>query len=68
MAAPAEGQGVVERVELRFDSPNDDAESMENAPAAVYFVISVLPISVTSGAFPAVRAASSLPRCLPQGR
>ena len=36
------------------------------APAAMYFVISVLPISITSGAFPPANVASSFCRWLPQ--
>src|SRR5439155_13779329 len=34
-----------------------------NAPAAMYFTISVLPISTTSGAVPPAIAASSFGRC-----
>jgi hypothetical protein len=34
-----------------------------NAPAAMYFVVSVLPISTTSGTVPAASDASSLARC-----
>src|ERR671934_2668570 len=36
-----------------------------NAPAAMYFVISVLPISMTSGASPPASAASNFVRWLP---
>ena len=31
----------------------------------MYFVISVLPISITSGVFPPASVASNLPRCVP---
>jgi hypothetical protein len=37
-----------------------------NAPAAMYFVISVLPISSTSGALPPASDASSFWRWFPQ--
>src|SRR6266511_4622284 len=37
-----------------------------NAPAAMYFVISVLPSSMTSGASPPASAASNFVRCVPQ--
>jgi len=37
-----------------------------NAPAAMYFVISVLPISMTSGVFPPARVASNFWRWSPQ--
>ena len=36
-----------------------------NAPAAMYFVISVFPISMTSGALPPARAASNFWRWFP---
>src|SRR5215468_1898846 len=36
-----------------------------NAPAAMYFVISVLPISMTSGALPPASVASNFWRCVP---
>ena len=42
------------------------AERSWKAPAAMYFVISVLPISITSGALPPASVASNLPRCVPQ--
>src|SRR3954451_21050407 len=37
-----------------------------NAPAAMYFVISVLPISITSGVLPPASVASNLLRWSPQ--
>src|SRR5215469_6707532 len=37
-----------------------------NAPAAMYFVISVLPISMTSGVLPPASVASNFWRCVPQ--
>ena len=44
--------------------PRSDVMSW-NAPAAMYFVISVLPISITSGAFPPASIASNLWRWFP---
>ena len=35
-----------------------------NAPAAMYFVISVFPISMTSGALPPASVASNFCRCV----
>src|SRR4051812_9437656 len=37
-----------------------------NAPAAMYFVISVLPISITSGVLPPASVASNFCRCVSQ--
>ena len=45
---------------------NADCESVLNAPAAMYFVISVLPSSITSGASPPASPASNFVRCVPQ--
>ena len=47
---------------------NDDLSDARswNAPAAMYFVISVFPISMTSGVLPPASVASNLPRCVPQ--
>src|SRR2546423_12682533 len=46
---------------------NDERWSLRswNAPAAMYFVISVLPISMTSGVLPPARVASNFWRCVP---
>src|SRR5581483_3152943 len=40
-------------------------EMSANAPAAMYFVISVLPISMTSGVLPPASVASNFCRCVP---
>jgi hypothetical protein len=47
---------------------NDDFWAVRSwkAPAAMYFVISVFPISITSGVFPAASVASNFPRWSPQ--
>src|SRR5919198_2132075 len=45
---------------------NADLSSAWKAPAAMYFVISVLPISMTSGAFPPASVASNFCRWVPQ--
>src|SRR5207302_7281101 len=41
-------------------------EMSANAPAAMYFVISVLPISMTVGVLPPASVASNFWRCVPQ--
>src|SRR5207302_6824550 len=41
-------------------------EMSANAPAAMYFVISVLPISTTSGVLPPASVASNFWRCVVQ--
>src|SRR5579864_4733693 len=43
-----------------------NCEMSANAPAAMYFVISVLPISMTSGVFPPASVASNFWRWSPQ--
>jgi hypothetical protein len=45
---------------------NEIAVRSWNAPAALYFVISVFPISITSGALPPASVASNFARWVPQ--
>ncbi len=45
---------------------NEKDEMSANAPAAMYFVISVLPISITSGELPPASVASNFCRWSPQ--
>ena len=47
---------------LEFANEDLSAERLANAPAAMYFVISVFPISMTSGTLPPASVASNLPR------
>jgi hypothetical protein len=44
---------------------NEIAVRSWKAPAALYFVISVLPISITSGALPPASVASNFARWVP---